>query len=153
MATGRDARHARKRHSAKVLNPLKKRGESQLSTARCVRRRRSDERDSLEVPVDKTWRARLHRTCLQKAFAEQPDSQAWFANRNGAEQVLCWRAANDMTFTKHTLRSLQGVRANWSDSTRPETNTYDLIFLRLTACVSGAGVDGGTRSNQKNAKS
>ena len=36
VATGWDADKAQKRNSAEVLNPLKKRGESQLSTARRV---------------------------------------------------------------------------------------------------------------------
>jgi len=36
VATGRDADKARKWISVEVLNPLKKRGDSQLSTARFV---------------------------------------------------------------------------------------------------------------------
>src|SRR5687768_4045239 len=40
VATGRDAEQARKRNPAEALKPAKKRGESQLSTACCVGRRR-----------------------------------------------------------------------------------------------------------------
>ena len=37
-ASGRDMEQARKRNPAEALKPLKKRGESHLSAARCVRR-------------------------------------------------------------------------------------------------------------------
>jgi len=35
--------------------------------------------------------------------------------------------------------AVRGVRADWSDSTRPSSNTDEFVFLRLTARVTGAG--------------
>jgi len=33
--------------------------------------------------------------------------------------------------------AVRGVRADWSDSTRPSSNTDEFVFLRPTACVTG----------------